>query len=67
MFNVIYLVSAGDPGGSTNILVTDAYRWAFERGERYGMAAAEGALIFLILLLWTVFGTRIARRGAETT
>lgn len=65
MFNVIYLVSNGNPGGSTNILVTDAYRWAFERGERYGMAAAEGTLIFLILLLWTVFGTRIVRRGAE--
>jgi ABC-type sugar transport system permease subunit len=62
MFNVIYLVSAGDPGGSTNILVTDAYRWAFERGERYGMAAAYGTIIFLILLLWTVFGTRIVRK-----
>jgi len=31
-------ISGGAPGGSTNILVTDAYRWAFERGERYGMA-----------------------------
>jgi ABC-type sugar transport system permease subunit len=61
MFNVIYLVSAGKPGDSTNILVTDAYRWAFERGDRYGMAAAEATLIFLILLLWTVFGTRIVR------
>ena len=30
----------GKPGGSTDILVTDAYRWAFERGDRYGMAAA---------------------------
>ena len=65
MFNVIYLVSAGGPGGSTNILVTDAYRWAFERGERYGMAAAYATIIFLILLLWTVFGTRIVRsRGS---
>ena len=62
MFNVIFLVSAGQPGGSTDILVTDAYRWAFERGERYGMAAAYGTLIFLVLLLWTVFGTRIVRR-----
>ncbi|MCE9576404.1 MAG: sugar ABC transporter permease [Deltaproteobacteria bacterium] len=62
MFNVIYLVSAGKPGGSTDILVTDAYRWAFERGERYGMAAAYGAIIFLVLLLWTVFGSRIGRR-----
>jgi len=61
MFNVIFLVSAGKPGGSTNILVTDAYRWAFERGERYGMAAAYATIIFLVLLLWTVFGTRIVR------
>ncbi|MDB4964109.1 MAG: Maltose/maltodextrin transporter, permease protein MalF [Myxococcales bacterium] len=61
MFNVIYLVSAGQPGGATNILVTDAYRWAFERGERYGMAAAYATIIFGILLLWTVFGTRIVR------
>jgi ABC-type sugar transport system permease subunit len=62
MFNVIFLVSGGKPGNSTNILVTDAYRWAFERGERYGMAAAYGTVIFGILLLWTVFGTRIVRR-----
>jgi ABC-type sugar transport system permease subunit len=66
MFNVIFLVSGGDPGGSTNILVTDAYRWAFERGERYGMAAAYATIIFFILLLWTVFGTRIVRsKGAD--
>lgn len=62
MFNVIYLVSGGKPGGSTDILVTDAYRWAFVRGERYGMAAALGTIIFLILLLWTVFGTRVTRK-----
>ena len=62
MFNVIYLVSGGDPGGGTDILVTDAYRWAFERGERYGLASAYAVIIFLILLLWTVFGTRIHRQ-----
>jgi ABC-type sugar transport system permease subunit len=61
-FNVVFLVSAGEPGGSTNILVTDAYRWAFERGERYGMAAAYATIIFLILLLWTVFGARAVRK-----
>jgi len=65
MFNVIHLVSGGQPGGATNILVTDAYRWAFERGERYGMAAAYATVIFLILLLWTVFGARIVRRKSE--
>jgi ABC-type sugar transport system permease subunit len=65
MFNVIHLVSGGQPGGATNILVTDAYRWAFERGERYGMAAAYATVIFLILLLWTVFGARIVKRKEE--
>ncbi len=65
-FNVIYLVSAGQPGDSTNILVTDAYRWAFQRGERYGMAAAYATIIFLILLLWTVFGARIMRSKEPT-
>jgi hypothetical protein len=62
MFNVIYLVSDGRPAGSTDILVTEAYRWAFERGERYGMSAAYATLIFGILLLWTVFGSRIGRK-----
>ena len=33
MFNVIYLVSGGAPGGKTDILVTEAFRWAFERGQ----------------------------------
>jgi arabinogalactan oligomer/maltooligosaccharide transport system permease protein len=61
MFNVIYLVSDGQPGGGTDILVTEAYRWAFERGERYGLASAYAVIIFGILLLWTVFGTRVHR------
>jgi ABC-type sugar transport system permease subunit len=67
MFNVIFLVSGGKPGDSTNILVTDAYRWAFERGDRYGMAAAYGTIIFLILLLWNVFGARIVRSKGDDT
>lgn len=62
MFNVIYLVSDGRPGGGTDILVTEAYRWAFERGERYGFAAAYATIIFLILVLWTVIGSRLSRK-----
>ena len=60
-FNIIYLVSRGEPGGSTNILVTEAYRWAFERGERYGLAAAYAVLIFLVLLGWSWVNNRVAR------
>ena len=58
MFNVIYLVSDGQPGGSTNILVTDAYRWAFRRGHRYGYAAAYAVLIFAVLAIQSALSRR---------
>lgn len=62
MFNVIYLVSAGEPDGSTEILISEAYRWAFSRGNRYGYAAAYAVLIFLVLLLYSRAANRIAGR-----
>lgn len=66
MFNVVFLVSGGEPDGSTDILVSDAYRWAFTRDAQYGYAAAYGVLIFLILaggsrLLARVGGAREAQ------
>ena len=60
MFNVIYLVSGGEPDGSTDILVSQAYRWAFSRGHRYGYAAAYGVIIFFVLLLYGRVANRIA-------
>ena len=64
MFNVIYLVSGGRPAGATDILVTEAYRWAFERGQRYGLASAYAILIFCILAAWTFFMGRGKRRAS---
>ena len=49
MFNIIFLVSGGEPDGATDILVSQAYRWAFTRGQRYGYAAAYAVLIFVVL------------------
>jgi arabinogalactan oligomer/maltooligosaccharide transport system permease protein len=65
MFNIIYLVSGGAPNGATDILITDAFRWAFER-DRYGYAAAYSTIIFLLLLGFSMATNRItgATRGA---
>jgi len=52
-FNVVFLVSGGEPDGETDILVSEAYRWAFTRQAQYGYASAYAVLIFLILLLVT--------------
>ena len=61
MFNIIYLVSRGAPNGGTDILVIEAFRWAFERGDRYGYAAAYSALIFVILFVYTLITNRITK------
>ena len=61
MFNVVYLVSGGEPDGTTDILVSEAYRWAFTKNAQFGMAAAYAVLIFFLL----VFMTRVLGRAAQ--
>jgi arabinogalactan oligomer/maltooligosaccharide transport system permease protein len=55
MFNIIYLVSGGEPDGATEILISEAYKWAFSRQEQYGYAAAYAVLIFFVLLGYSLF------------
>lgn len=64
MFNIIYLVSAGQPGGATDILITEAYRWAFEQ-DRYGYAAAYSLIIFLILLGYARLTQKMTQAAEE--
>jgi arabinogalactan oligomer/maltooligosaccharide transport system permease protein len=60
MFNIIFLVTQGEPGGATEILITQAYKFAFER-YRYGYAAAYSVIIFLILLAYGTVQNRATR------
>ncbi len=62
MFNVVFLVSGGDPDGTTDILVSEAYRWAFTRDAQVGYAAAYAVLIFLLLLATSRLVDRISTR-----
>jgi len=60
MFNIIYLVTAGEPAGSTEILITQSYKFAFQKYQ-YGYAAAYSTVIFGILLVYGVFQNRMTR------
>jgi ABC-type sugar transport system permease subunit len=68
-FEVIYLVSEGRPDGATEILVTEAYKWAFERGAAqggaYGYAAAYSVVIFLVLVVYGWMTSRVAKKAEE--
>lgn len=60
MFNIIFLVSGGEPAGANEILITKAYKIAFENYQ-YAYAAAYSMVIFFILLVYGVFQTRVTR------
>lgn len=64
MFNVVFLVSGGEPDGTTDILVSEAYRWAFARNSQLGYAAAYAVIIFGLLALMSRVAGRI---GGETS
>lgn len=66
MFNVIYLVSGGEPAGANEILITRAYKIAFEE-YRYGYAAAYSVVIFVVLLAYGVVQARVTRATEATT
>ncbi len=64
MFNVVFLVSGGEPDGTTDILVSEAYRWAFTRNSQFGYAAAYAVIIFgLLALVSRVLGGGASREG----
>ncbi|MBK8997029.1 MAG: extracellular solute-binding protein [Myxococcales bacterium] len=65
-FNVVFLVSGGEPDGTTDILVSEAYRWAFTRQAQYGYAAAYAVLIFLLLFVASRLMSRVGRAREAT-
>jgi arabinogalactan oligomer/maltooligosaccharide transport system permease protein len=64
-FSVIWLATQGGPGGETNILVTEAYRLAFQGIRDYADSAAWGILILIILSAMAVIYQRALRRHGE--
>ncbi|UED83786.1 carbohydrate ABC transporter permease [Streptomyces profundus] len=66
MFPVIFLLTRGGPAGSTDILVTEAYRLAFIASPRdFASSAAWGVLILLLLVLFAIAYRRALRRQGE--
>lgn len=64
MFPVIYLVTGGQPAGETEILVTGAFRAAFEGIRNYSLAATYGVLILSVLIVFAAFYRRaLAKQG----
>jgi arabinogalactan oligomer/maltooligosaccharide transport system permease protein len=67
MFPVIFLVTGGQPAGQTEILVTGAFRAAFQGIRNYSLAATYGVLILSILLVFSAMYRRAMREQGEVS
>ncbi|MFI7273330.1 carbohydrate ABC transporter permease [Streptomyces sp. NPDC049879] len=66
MFPVIFLLTRGGPAGSTDILVTEAFRLAFVSSPRdFANSAAWGVLILLLLVLFAIAYRKALRKQGE--
>jgi multiple sugar transport system permease protein len=61
-FDLIYVMTAGGPGDSTEIFPTFIYREAFQN-VRYGVAGAYGVISVLLLSIFTVVYLRQVNRA----
>lgn len=59
LFSLSYFMTAGEPFGRTEILVTQAYKLAQER-QLFGVAAAFSVYLFFLLLAVTLVTNRLA-------
>jgi multiple sugar transport system permease protein len=63
VFDIVFVLTGGGPGVSTELLVTYAYRQGFGARQQ-GYASAIGVVIFLVVLVFTVLWWR-SQRSAE--
>ncbi len=64
VFDIVFVLTGGGPGVSTELLVTYAYRQGFGARQQ-GYASAIGVVIFLVVLVFTVLWWRSQRHQED--
>ncbi len=64
VFDIIQVMTNGDPGNQTQVLMLDIYKNAF-RYQRLGWAAAESFVLFLLVMGVTIIQMRLLRTEWE--
>lgn len=65
-FDIVQTMTAGGPNGSSDIVQTYIYRYAFDPANfvaQYGFASAAGLLFGLVVMVLTLIQVLILRRG----
>ena len=64
-FPIIFFVTRGQPAGQTEILVTGAFRAAFEGIRNYSLAATYGVLILSMLVVFASVYRRVLKTQGD--
>lgn len=64
LFDEIYVMTAGGPGRSTEVLATAMYRAGF-RNDEMGYAAAFAVVLFLITFVFTLIQLKVSRSSDQ--
>ncbi|PKG22780.1 ABC transporter permease [Niallia nealsonii] len=62
VFDVVYALTSGGPGRSTQVMALNIYEEAFSNNFRYGYANAKAMILFLIVLVITLIQTRLLKK-----
>ncbi|WP_020619171.1 carbohydrate ABC transporter permease [Paenibacillus daejeonensis] len=62
VFEVVYGLTGGGPGRSTQVITLNIYEEAFSNNFRYGYASAKSVILFLVILIFTFIQISITKR-----
>lgn len=62
VFDVVYSLTGGGPGGATQVVAINIYKEAFARSNRFGYATAKSTIVFLIVLIITFIQLKVTQR-----
>ncbi|GAB6090781.1 carbohydrate ABC transporter permease [Spirochaeta dissipatitropha] len=65
VFDVVYSLTGGGPGRSTQVVAMNIYEEAFHRSNRFGYASAKSTILFAILLAVTATQLILMKRKEE--
>jgi raffinose/stachyose/melibiose transport system permease protein len=65
VFDVVYALTGGGPGRSTQVVAINIYEEAFARSSRFGYATAKSTVLFAVLLIVTAVQLFVMKRREE--
>lgn len=63
-FDIVFTMTGGGPGDSTQVIATKIFKEAFSRSD-YGYGCAIGVFLFLVILIFTVVFTKFFDRKED--